>query len=45
MLYEVGNYGTYCGVIVCETVIDFHVFEEPLNMLLKETLHLIEVEP
>lgn len=39
-----GTDGTYCGVVVCEGIVDFHVFKEPLDMLLKEALHLSKVE-
>jgi hypothetical protein len=44
MLFERGNCGTYGWVIVCEGVVDSHVFKEPSDMLVKEALDFFKIE-
>ena len=35
---------TYCRMIVCKCVIDIHIFEEPTDVVLEESLHLAIVK-
>lgn len=35
--------GTHSGMVVCEGIIDRHVFEKPTDLLVEETLDFCEI--